>query len=560
LYYCFGCKKGGNIFTFLKEVEGLDFPDAVSQLAREAGINIEKYYDDNDNGKPREKLDSLRKINELAATFYTRCLWKARDSEIARKYLQQRKIEEESWEKWRLGFAPDGWEHLLTLAERRGIDRNILEAAGLIIPRSDGNGHYDRFRMRLMFPVSDRNERIIGFGARTLGDDDAKYLNTPETDVFNKRNCFYGFYHAREDIRASKSVVIVEGYTDVIMAHQFGFTNVLAVLGTALTEYHARTLSNLCEDVILLFDGDEAGEKSTIRSIEVLLREDVEPRVARLEPGTDPCDFLLSHGAEGFEQILKNSENFLEFRLRQASGKYDLDSANGRAKAFEELAELALATQNMARRDLLIRQIADEVGMASPQSAFAYLEGKWDRHRFETRRLEDSGAETVFLSADANFASTLLGFLLHYPHFQIQARQDVNPDELPDSPETKALTKLLSGSSKEGGVSGGDFINQLDSEELTACVSVAYEQETKRKAIISTLSAKERYEKLIEYITERNIKRQKHTLLASIAGKDKCSAEEEDEKLREYIEMRRKEDEKASRINPRKVPDERKRK
>jgi DNA primase len=257
---------------------------------------------------------------------------------------------------------------------------------------------------------------------------------------------------------------------------------------------------------------------------------------------------------------LENSENFLEFRLRQASGKYDLDSANGRAKAFEELAELALATQNMARRDLLIRQIADEVGMASPQSAFAYLEGKWDHHKFQTRRLEDSGAETVFLSADANFASTLLGFLLHYPHFQIQARQDVNPDELPDSLETKALAKLLSKSSKEGGVSGGDFINQLDSEELTACVSEAYEQETKRKAIISTLSAKERYEKLIEYVTERNIKRQKHTLLASIAGKGKCSAEEEDEKLREYIKMRRKEDEKASRINPRKVPDERKRK
>ncbi|MHC4789738.1 MAG: DNA primase, partial [Planctomycetota bacterium] len=278
LYYCFGCKEGGK-----------------GEMAR------------------------LREVNELATSFYEKCLEKGRGCQAAQDYLKQRRISADSVQLWRIGYAPEGWDHFLKCALGRSFEPELLVKAGLALERTGAPGHYDRFRNRLMFPIADGAGRTIGFGARALTpEDEPKYLNSPETPLFNKGRCFFGLSQAREAIRSGKSAVVLEGYTDVIMAHQCEVRETIAVLGTALTEEHARTLGRLCERVVLVFDADEAGRKSAMRSVEVLLNEEMEIRVAGLPAGEDPCDYVLAHGGEAFRRLLAESHGFFEFRLAVA--------------------------------------------------------------------------------------------------------------------------------------------------------------------------------------------------------------------------------------------------
>ena len=551
LYYCFGCKEGGNVFTFLKKVEGLEFYEALQQLAREAGIDISQYR--SSSGPDRHQRQNLRSVLELAASFYEKCLQKAGGSETAREYLAGRQISEESIERWRLGYAPDGWEHVLNLGRRRGISPNAMEDAGLVKPRSKGEGYYDRFRNRLMFPVRDRNHSTIGFGARALSEEDQpKYLNSPEGPLFNKRRCFYGFCEAREAIRTDKTAVIMEGYTDVIMAHQFGITSAIAVLGTSLTAHHARTLSNLCDRVILVFDADEAGQKSTARSIEVLLSEDLEPQVARLEAGEDPCEFLLEHGAGEFQARLEESENFLEFRLRRASEEYDMNTVNGRTQAFDDLLEVAMAVDHEAKRDMLVREIASELGVTE-QSAFAYLEKHWsERSGNSPAKMTPDPAATERLSADASLPGELLGFLLAHTVLQQNAAEELELEWLQEGPDRRLLNLLLKEYEQDGPVSGGDFINGLDDPELIALATRRLEEERGRGRAIARASAEQRYGGYKQCLRQRKLQHEKRSILRPVEGKGQGAPEDEDERLRHYFEMRREEDKQSSRLNPRK--------
>lgn len=550
LYHCFGCKAGGNIFTFLKEVEGLEFYEALQQLAREAGIDLSRYR--SESGPSPQKQQDLRGVLELAATFYEKCLQKARGSKRAREYLKERQISDESIERWRLGYSPDGWEHVLNLGGRRDIPPSVLESAGLVKPRSRGQGYYDRFRNRLMFPVRDRNHTPIGFGARALSpEDEPKYLNSPEGPLFNKRRCFYGFCEAREAIRTEKTAVIVEGYTDVIMAHQFGVTSAMAVLGTALTEYHARTLSNLCEQVILVFDADEAGQKSAARSTEVLLAEDIEPRVAGLAEGEDPCEYLLEHGADAFRERLEESENYLQFRLRRAGDEHDLSTIDGRSRAFDEISQLALAVQNEAKRDMLIRRIASELGVTE-QSAFAYMERTWQ----ETRRYgsEPDGEQQPEerLSAQQSLPGELAGLLLDNADLQMRAAEELKLEALREGPDRRLLRTLLEHCRQEGPAVGGEFINQLDDSEMISLATERLAEEQARSRAIASADAQHRYHEYEQCLQRQELRGKKLEILRTRPSGPENGGEDEDERLRHYEQMRRQEDQHASRINPRK--------
>ncbi len=562
LYYCFGCKEGGNVFTFLKKVEGLEFYDALQMLAREAGVDLSQYQAE--PGPSRQELDQLLQANELAATFYSRCLQKAKGSERARDYLKQRRISEESVARWRIGYAPEGWEHFLDCARGRGLKPSVLEAAGLVVARQGAEGYYDRFRDRLMFPVRDRNGRVIGFGARALSDQEGevKYLNSPEGPLFSKGRCFYGFCEAREAVRASQTAVIVEGYTDVIMAHQFGVEPVMAVLGTALTEHHARTLAALCERIVLVFDADEAGQKSASRSIEVLLAQDLDVRVATLEAGQDPCDFLLAHGADAFRERLQGSEDFLAFRLRLARKAYDVATVSGRSKVFDDLAELALKVNNEARRDMLIRQIAGELGIAE-RSAWAYLERVWSRQRAVAGPGAPGPAEDGRLSADEAVLCELLGLLLVNADLQQRACGEMEADVLRECPGWELVEKLLERCRAEGVVTAGEFIHALDDPQAIARASQAVAEEERRREVVTTHTPAQRYEALCDYLEERLTEKRKQELLHTVAGGGapvtstttqgpSREVRDEDEQLRIYQELRRSQDRKAARLNPRK--------
>ncbi len=486
LYHCFGCKAGGNIFTFLEQLEGLEFYEALQQLSQEAGVDISEYKDDDISPEQRliqeRKVITLRRVNDLAAGFYQKCLHKARGSELPRNYLKQRGINDVSIAKWQLGFAPDGWDNFLKIVENRQLDLNIVEQSGLIITRKDGGSYYDRFRNRVIFPVADRNGRVIGFGARALDEEqDAKYLNSPETPVFDKGSCFYGLDVSRAAIKKSEIAVIVEGYTDVIMAHQHGIENVIAVLGTALTEKHAQILSRLCEKTILLFDPDEAGRKSTERSIKTLLGADIDPLVAVLPKGLDPCDFLTEYGADAFKERLAQSADYLRFSLESARGEFDFNKRSERTKVFRQLAEMAASVPNEIKREMLIREIAGELSI-EPQSAFDYMARLMSNRRLHGAAIGDTSEdENESLGADERFLKELLPFLIVNPDFQKLAVEEGIFDFtlFSESPERKMIEMLIQRAQEGKPVSESDFLYYLQDDNYIRNVRTAVEMEKK---------------------------------------------------------------------------------
>ena len=566
VYYCFGCHEGGNVFTWLDKVEGLDFREALERLAHDAGVDLSAYR--HAGGPEKGELQRLRETCELAAAYYAKCLAKRSEAtEHVQAYLERRRISAESVEHWRLGYAPDGWDHFLRFSLGRGCEEETLRSAGLIKPREGAGGHYDVFRNRLIFPVCDRSGRVIGFGARALSDEDEpKYLNSPEGPLFHKGSSFYGLAQAREAIRSERSAVVVEGYTDVIMAHQHGVENAVAVLGTALTAEHAQVLGRLCERVILVFDADAAGQQSAARSIEVLLAEDMDVRVAGLEEGLDPCDFLLRRGAEEFRRKLSESEDFWDFRVRRAAqgrgaGTFD------RSAAFKELAELALAVPNEGRRDMIIRRLAHELGVGE-RSAWAYIERALAGRRRPAEAAAPARAEQAARmprTAGQWMAFEMVGLLLEESELQKRACTEVDLGLLEPCAETQVLQMLLKASGSGPAVQGRDFISAIDEPGLARMAVEALVAEEKKRALPGALGPGERYAAYLASLNRKSRRQEIAEELISAAGPAPAAAETreqhgapgqvaaEDERLRRYDELRRREDKDAARINPRKA-------
>ncbi len=502
LYHCFGCKEGGNVFSFLQKMEGVSFGEAVRLLAAEAGIDVTSYEG---RGAPDEdERVSLREAHELATTFYQKCLEKARGGTRAREYLKGRQISAESVELWRLGYAPEGWDHFLNCATGRGYNADLLERAGLVLARqSGGPGHYDRFRNRLIFPIADTAGRPIGFGARALSpDDEPKYLNSPDTPLFSKGSCFFGLDRAKPAVRSGDTAVVLEGYTDVIMAHQAGVTETLAVLGTALTEQHARTLRRLCSRVILVFDADEAGQKSAARSVEVLLNEELEVRVAELPAGLDPCDYILQHGGEKFRERLEESLGFFEFRMGLARGRHDTGTVQGKTAAFREMVELAAGLRDAAQREMVVQWIADEFRV-SPGSVWQHLQRLPGPARARaTSTAPDGRPERTGLTADDSLPGEVLGLLLAHPDYVPEAVDRLDTEMLRDGPEKTVLERLLGDLDQGSGAETRDVLNSLAEPALASAASRALAEERSRETRVSDAdeNTRERFEGYVEYL------------------------------------------------------------
>lgn len=353
-FKCFGCGKSGDVFSFVMDHERVEFPEAFRILAERAGIAVE--FDPALASKHKKETDFksyLYKLNAAAASFYREMLH-APQGTAAREYLKKRGISEEMWEAFGIGYAPANGSPLMQRLQAQKAPLRALEVAGLVGSRDDGTA-YDYFRDRVMFPIADSQNRVIGFGGRVLGDGEPKYLNTRETPLFSKGRTIYGLAQARDAVVEKRTAAIVEGYTDVIMCHQFGVKNVVACLGTAITADHVRALRRVADEVLLLTDSDAAGAKASERSIEVLFQEDVDAKVVRL-PGNakDPCDFLLSAGKEPFEVALGKGVDLFEYKVRRVCQAHDISTVRGQAEAAKELMALASlsANRNSFRRDI----------------------------------------------------------------------------------------------------------------------------------------------------------------------------------------------------------------
>jgi DNA primase len=384
IFHCFGCGVGGDVFGFLMRQDRLSFPEAVRALAKTAGVPLpeERGAQPGDSGR-----EELFRVMDLAARFYAETLWKAA-GERAQKYLAERGIDPEVAKRFGLGYAPDGWDRLADFMKSEKIGEETLVAAGLAVARDNRSGSYDRFRNRLLFTIRDLQSRVVAFGGRAFGDEQPKYLNSPETPLYTKGNLLYAADTARETIRAKNRALIVEGYVDCLMAHQHGFTETVAALGTAFTPAQLALLRRYCDEVVTFFDADAAGQKAAARAEELL-----EPtgggftwavnrsggfessgalrvKVALLPAGHDPDTFLRAEGAAAFAERIAGARSLLSYALERTIREGDGSGPRARTNAFARVALMLSKVSDADEAAALSREAALRLGVDATQLWF----------------------------------------------------------------------------------------------------------------------------------------------------------------------------------------------
>lgn len=362
IYKCFACGAGGNVFTFLMEMERISFTEAVRKLASQAGIPLPEARQEGQ--QQQEAFDALYGANDLARKYYNHLLMVDKAGSEARAYLLSRGLSEKTMDTFSLGYAPNAWDGLLEVAGRRGIPPKTLEQAGLALPHRDGTGHYDRFRNRIMFPIRAHTGRTVAFGARALDPrEQAKYLNSPETPVYRKSATLYGLWKARDAIRTRGAAIVVEGYTDLLALAQRGIENTVASAGTALTSDQARLLRRYAQRAVLVFDGDAAGTAAAVRGIGALFEAGLDTRVVTLPEGHDPDSYIREHGPDGLHNLLEGAAPVLDFMVAWLATQEDLSTSDGKSRATESLAEFISRAGDSARRRFLTQEAAQKLGI-----------------------------------------------------------------------------------------------------------------------------------------------------------------------------------------------------
>ncbi len=369
-YHCFGCGANGNALRFLMEYDKLPFPEAVDQLAGRLGIDVPREGADDPRAQQREKKRKEGvNLLELAASFYRERL-KMQEGQPAQRYLLGRGLSEEVIKTYGIGYAPAGWEALKQHLSERGIGEPVQVEYGLLIHREESGRTYDRFRDRVMFPIRDLRGRTIAFGGRVMGDDQPKYLNSPETPVFHKGRELYGLYEARQASNKLEQLVMVEGYMDVVALAQYGIHNAVATLGTATTEDHLTRLFRLVSRVVFCFDGDRAGRQAASRALETALPQMIDGREARflfLPEGDDPDTLVRREGAQAFQDRVTCAMPLSEFLFEQAAQGRDLNTVEGRERfASQGLEALNKVPEGMLK-SLLLESLAQRSGLAQEQ-------------------------------------------------------------------------------------------------------------------------------------------------------------------------------------------------
>ncbi|HPD47882.1 MAG TPA: DNA primase [Anaerohalosphaeraceae bacterium] len=354
IFKCFACGAGGDVIKFVQMREQLTFVQAVKRLAERRGIRLpsprQRRREGSENAAQGDPA-MIARVNAWAQKFFVQSLFAEQGGSAARNYVASRGIDEETMKAWGLGLAPDGWDNLLKAARVRGISDALLLQSGLVVSRDDGS-LYDKFRNRLMFPIVDVTNRVIGFGGRTLGSDPAKYMNTPATVLFDKSHSLFGLDKARQAIGIDGTAVVVEGYTDAIMAHQAGCANVVATLGTSFTEGHARVLRRYAKRIVLVFDSDVAGMEAANRALEVCLSQRIDIKLAFVTEGKDPCDYILSEGGEAFVRLVQSATDVMEYKWQRLElGLAGSDTLADRRRIMEDYLRTVATAMASGTRD-----------------------------------------------------------------------------------------------------------------------------------------------------------------------------------------------------------------
>jgi DNA primase len=439
-FHCFGCGKGGDVFNFLQEIENVDFYEALKMLADETGVQLKPQSNaaiQEKNGIQVNKTELLR-IHEIAAKYYYSMI---KGSPEAIQYVKSRGLSAETVRDFRLGFAPPGWTSLIDHCKKSGIPVSSLIAGGLAIEKENGSG-YDRFRNRVIFSLFDLSGRVIGFAGRGMSDkEQPKYLNSPETVLYRKKELLYGLFMARQAVKENGYVIIVEGYMDYLALYQGGIKNVVAVSGTAFTEEHAQLLKRFTSKIVLIFDGDAAGQAAAKRAVEVLAPVDVDVSILILPDDEDPDEFVKRAGPQAFLDLIKTAKPWVPFIIEKVVSEYDISTPFGQSSAVTALQPLLNMIKDPIVAQSFKKELAEKVRL---DERILYTKSQENRYNNKSSNLVRTNVvvpdeEKFMMSLEGCF----LNILLTTPEYIAEASQYVVPETLTDSVSSDIYSFIL---------------------------------------------------------------------------------------------------------------------
>ncbi len=471
MFYCFGCHEGGDIFKFIMKIENCSFMDAVKLLANKYGIPIPEREKSPAEMKRERERARIYETNDMAARFYHACLINERYGSVAMQYLQGRGITPEIIENFNIGYALNSFDALLNSLGKRQFKPQELLVAGLVA-EGGRSGHYDKFRNRVMIPIRDPRGHIVGFGGRVLDNSTPKYLNTAETQWFNKRRILFGFDVAGKAIRSSKQAIIVEGYMDAISLHAAGITNVVASMGTAFAEEQAKLLKRNCEEVVFCYDSDLAGRRASIRAVSIARNAGLRVRIAGVPDGKDPDEFVRAHGRDAFLEVINNALEGIDFQINETLSQNNIDNLAGKVQAVSNILPFLKECSTEIEVSEHIRRLAQRLMLD---------EGLiWDDYRRKTQGnaqrqqvLPDSKAENASMGSGQTTEELLLAQLYVKPEYMYLTEDIVNEigftkasyqqiyDKIKQSSEGEAITDLEGLDSEAQSVMAGIMARQL---------------------------------------------------------------------------------------------------
>lgn len=476
MYYCFGCGAGGNVFNFIMEYENYTFGEALKHLADRAGVELPQIeYSKEVREKAQERAELLE-INKQAAQYF---YYQLRTEKGAQgyQYLTGRGLSEETMRKFGLGYSDKFGGGLYQFLKSKGYGDDRLRESGLFNV-DERHGMYDKFWNRVIFPIMDVNNRVIGFGGRVMGDGKPKYLNSPETKIFDKSRNLYGLNVARTTRR--KYLILCEGYMDVISMHQAGFTNAVASLGTALTSGHASLLKRYTQEVLLLYDSDEAGVRAALRAIPILREAGVNSRVVNLRPYKDPDEFIKNLGAEAFEERLEQASDSFMFRVSIAESEFPMEEPQGQNRFFERCAEMLLELKDELERNLYIEAIVKKyrgqygisVEDLRKRVNTLALKGTPAERRIQPKKSQEGAPKKKKDSASDQAQKLMLTWIVTYPKIFDKVAQYLTPEDFV-VPLYREVAQMLFSQREEGEVNPARLLNSFtDSEEQREVASL----------------------------------------------------------------------------------------
>jgi DNA primase len=481
IFHCFGCHKGGDVFTFVKEYENIGFVDAVRRLAERAKIPLE--FDNHPAAQESRHLkDQLLDIHEKIAQRWQNTLANEAGGQLARDYLQKRGVSDEAIKLFRLGAAPELWDDTVNWAKSRDYELALVEKAGLILRKEGGDRFYDRFRGRLMFPICDEQGRVIGFSGRVLSGDEktAKYVNSPETPIFTKSKVFFGLDKSKRAILDAGFAIVCEGQLDLIACFMAGVQNVVAPQGTAFTEQHARILKRYVAEVVLCFDSDEAGQNAAVRSLDHLLASGLAVRVAVVPAPHDPDSFIKANGGEAFRKLVEGAEGFFDYYLNRLCRQNDPASDKGRLVILHDMAEAVHKTGNVVLVDTYAQKTALRLGV-SPEAVRAEFK-KVPAAQAAPATDEDESfesAESAEAPRPSNHEFHLLKLLLLHEDLVAWAALHLDVNWISHPVVRQIVGQRLAAQANESWKSPAAFLDSCDSAEMRSLVTEAAAEDRK---------------------------------------------------------------------------------